>query len=68
MSAEKPDGFRKILERLSRRHDLRRVFDGFVRLSACAVAAQTREAEYLAEVKHWDKPELDSFAARSFQS
>ena len=63
MSAKKPEGFRKILERLYRRHDLRRVFDGFVRLSACAVGAQTREAEYLAEVKHWEKPELDSFAA-----
>ena len=62
MSAEKLDGFRKILERLSRRHDLRRVFDGFVRLSACALAAQTREAEYLAEMKHWEKPDLDLLA------
>ena len=29
--------------------------------SACCVAAQTREAEYLEEAKHWQKPEFDLF-------
>ena len=64
MSARKaPVGdFRKILERLAHRHDTRRVFDAFVRFAACAVAAQTREAEYLEEVKRWDKAELELFA------
>ena len=57
-----PDGFHQILQRLSRRHDLRRVFDAFTRLAACALAAQTREAEYLEEAKHWEKAELDLFA------
>ena len=64
MSAKKSPSsdFRKILERISHRHDTRRVFDAFVRLSACALAAQTREAEYLEEAKRWEKPDLDSFA------
>lgn len=54
--------FRKILERISHRHDTRRVFDAFTRLSACALAAQTREAEYLEEAKRWDKEDLKVFA------
>jgi len=64
VSAGKPPtgDFRKILERLSHRHDTRRIFDAFVRLAACAVAAQTREAEYLDEAKHWDKTDLEIFA------
>ena len=64
MSAGKspPSDFRKILERLSHRHDTRRIFDAFVRLAACAVAAQTREAEYLEEAKQWDKADLEIFA------
>ena len=57
-----PDDFRKILERISHRHDTRRVFDAFTRLAACALAAQTREAEYLEEARRWEKPELDRFA------
>lgn len=55
-------GFRNILESLSHHHDIRRVFDAFIRLSACALAAQTREAEYLEEAKRWEKQELDLFA------
>jgi hypothetical protein len=47
--------FRKILDRISHRHDTRSVFDGFVRLAACALAAQTREAEYLDEAKRWER-------------
>lgn len=64
MSAQnsQPDDFRKILKGLSHRHDLRRVFDGFTRLAACALAAQTREAEYLEEAKRWERSELDLFA------
>jgi type I restriction-modification system DNA methylase subunit len=65
MSARKPPpvgDFRKLLERLSHRHDTRRIFDAFVRFAACAVAAQTREAEYLEEAKRWDKSELELFA------
>ena len=54
--------FRKILQEISHRHDTRKVFDGFVCLAACALAAQTREAEYLEEAKRWDKSELDLFA------
>jgi type I restriction-modification system DNA methylase subunit len=63
MNARKlsPGDFRKILERLAHRHDTRRVFDAFTRFAACALAAQTREAEYLEEVKRWDKADLDLF-------
>jgi type I restriction-modification system DNA methylase subunit len=57
-----PGDFRKILESISHRHDTRRVFDGFTRLAACAVAVQTREAEYLEEAKRWERADLDSFA------
>jgi type I restriction-modification system DNA methylase subunit len=56
-----PSDFRKILESLSHRHDTRKVFDAFVRFAACALAAQTREAEYLEEVKHWERQDLDLF-------
>jgi hypothetical protein len=64
MSARKtpPGDFRKILEGIFHRHDTHRVFDGFIRLAACALAAQTREPEYLEEAKQWERPELDSFA------
>jgi hypothetical protein len=54
--------FRRILGRISHRHDARRVFDSFMRLAACALAAQTREAEYLEEAQRWEKPDLDLFA------
>jgi type I restriction-modification system DNA methylase subunit len=57
-----PSDFRKILDRISHRHDTRRVFDGFTHLAACALAAQTREAEYLEEAKRWEKPDLELFA------
>lgn len=55
----KPASFRELLGSLSHHHDLRRTFDGFVRLAACAVAVQTREPEYLEEAKHWQKPDLE---------
>ncbi len=54
--------FRKILERISHRHDPRKVFDGFIRLAACTLSAQTREAEYLEEAKQWERPDLSLFA------
>ena len=54
--------FRKILGGLSHRHSARCVFDGFSRLAACALAAQTREEEYLEEAKRWERAELDLFA------
>jgi type I restriction-modification system DNA methylase subunit len=57
-----PSDFRKILDRVAHRYDTRRVFDGFIRLAACAVAAQTREVEYLEEAKRWQKPELVLFS------
>jgi type I restriction-modification system DNA methylase subunit len=65
VSARRPPtgGFRSILERLAHRHDIRRVFDAFTRFAACALAAQTRETEYLEEVKHWERTDLDLFAA-----
>ena len=64
MSARKPQksDFRKILESISHRHDTRKVFDAFTRFAACALAAQTREAEYLEEAKRWEKQDMDSFA------
>ncbi|MEW6156565.1 MAG: N-6 DNA methylase [Verrucomicrobiota bacterium] len=58
-----PSDFRTILERLSRRHDSRRVFDAFTRLAACALAAGTREPEYLEEAARWERSDLDLFAA-----
>lgn len=63
MSARsKSSDFRQILESISHRHDTRKVFDAFVRLAACALAAQTREAEYLEEAKRWERQDLDLFA------
>ena len=64
MSSKHPKqtDFRKILETLSGRCDTRRVFDGFMRLTACAVAAQTRAVEYLEEAKRWERQELTIFA------
>jgi len=57
-----PSDFRRILERLTYRHDTRSVFDAFTRFAACALAVQTREPEYLEEAKRWEKPDLSLFA------
>lgn len=61
MSAPRPDhsDFREFLGSVSRHNDLCHTFDGFVRLAACTLAAQTREAEYLEEAKRWEKPDLE---------
>lgn len=63
MSAHKsqPRDFRKILDRISHRHGNHRVFAAFTRCAACALAAQTREAEYLEEAKQWETADLDLF-------
>ena len=61
MKKQRPTDFRKVLENLSRKHDTRRVFEAFIRFAACALAAQTREAEYLEEAKRWETPELELF-------
>ena len=63
MSTRKPQpsDFRKILESLSHRNDTRRVFDAFTRFAACALAAETRETEYLEEVKRWEKEDMEVF-------
>lgn len=55
-------GFRKILETMAHDHDSRQVFDAFVRMTACALAAGSREEEYLTEAKQWSKSALDLFA------
>jgi len=64
MNARKPpqSDFRKILERIYHRHDTRQVFDAFTRFAACALAAQTREAEYLEEAKRWEKQDMVLFS------
>jgi hypothetical protein len=56
-----PD-FRKILGDFSTSRDQHDVFKAFVRFAACCLAHQTRETEYLEEVKRWTKPELERFA------
>ena len=61
MKAKSHD-FRAVLQSLSHRHDLRRIFDAFVLLAACALAMQTRETEYLEEAGRWTKEELETFA------
>lgn len=62
MKPSKPTDFRKHLEPLARVHDTRRVFDAFVTLAACALAVETREAEYLETIRHWQREHLDLFA------
>src|ERR1700722_350727 len=54
--------FRKILDRISHHRGTYEAFKGFTRLAACALAAQTREAEYLEEAKGWEKQDLALFA------
>ncbi len=57
-----PSGFRALLKTASSRNDIGRTFEGFVRLTACALSGGTREAEYLEEAKSWEKAELGVFA------
>lgn len=62
MKKTEPTNFRKCLDAISYHHDTRKVFDAFCRLSACALSLETREAEYMEEVKRWKKDELQHFA------
>jgi type I restriction-modification system DNA methylase subunit len=62
MKTKSAPDFRRTLQRLSNHHDAHNVFDTFTRLSACALAMQTREAEYLEGIKGWKKDELELFA------
>jgi hypothetical protein len=56
-------GFRSLIESLARtRSSALEVFADFARVAACALAAQTREAEYLAVAKNYSRAELDTFA------
>ena len=56
-----PGDFRQILERIAHRRDLRQVFEAFLCFAACALAAQTREQEYLDEAGRWERSDLDLF-------
>ena len=58
---KKPD-FRRGLASFGYRHNSRTVFEAFVALVACAVSLQTREDEYMTEVKRWEKDDLTVFA------
>lgn len=62
MKQKPPTDFLKLLETLCHNHSTRTVFDSFVRLAACSVAAQTREPEYLEEAKRWTRDELTTFS------
>lgn len=62
MKAKPTPDFRQILQRLAHHRDTHSVFDTFTRLTACVLAAQTREAEYLEAVKGWTQDELQVFA------
>jgi len=60
--SDQPD-FRSLIESLARtRSSPLEVFADFARVAACALAAQTREAEYLAVAKNYSRAELEIFA------
>jgi hypothetical protein len=57
---EKSKGFREEIVELARtRGSAVEVFGDFCRMAACSLAAQTREAEYLAVAKRYQRDELD---------
>jgi hypothetical protein len=58
----KIDSFESILGTLAHTHDLHKVFPAFLKLTACTLACQTREEEYLDEAKYWKKENLKTFA------
>jgi type I restriction-modification system DNA methylase subunit len=51
----------KLLQRISDRRSPFEAFEALIRLSACAVAMQTREEEYEAEAKRWDADSMQLF-------
>lgn len=58
---EEAGNFRDTIETLSRsRSSPISVFSDFVRMSACAVACQTREDEYFEVIRNYDQDELQS--------
>lgn len=63
MRTGEPTNFRKVLDHMTHSRQSYEVFSGFCRLAACALAAGTREAEYLEEAKRWKPEELQQFAA-----
>jgi len=58
----KSESFLSILKNIAPNRDRSTVFNAFVLLAACALSAQTREAEYLDEAKRWTKDELTGFS------
>lgn len=57
------NNFRKILEDITRGGvDSRKVFDTFVKLSACVLSCKQREDEYMQEVRGWKKEEVGMFS------
>lgn len=51
----------KVLGEIGYRRSPLEAFQSFVRMAACACAVQTREEEYLAEVKRWDPESIQGF-------
>lgn len=62
MKTQPPSNFRKIIDRLAYSRQTYEVFGAFVRIAACTLACQTREAEYLEEVKRWKSEDLTLFS------
>jgi len=59
MKTKTPENFRKILESISRRKgSILTVFRDFCKMTACSLAAQTREEEYLDIAKRYGKEDL----------
>ena len=54
--------YRKTLSEMGAHLNPSAVFTAFVKFAACACAMQTREAEYMDEVKRWKKEEVETFA------
>jgi len=63
MKEEPPEDFRKILEKVARqKRSILSVFRDFCKLTACVLAAQTREDEYLEVAKSYHKDDLKRFS------
>jgi len=59
----KEENFRFILESMARtKGSLTSVFSDFASITACTYAMQTREEEYLATIKGYEREELNQFA------
>ena len=61
MAQSQPKGWQNTLERLYRRHNLSQVYRDLVRMIACALSMQTREAQYLECIGRYKKEELEVF-------